>query len=47
MIGTDFQGGELFILRVKRELKSVYINECRYNERLNAEIEGSKTPHIH
>ncbi len=27
----------LFIIRVKRELKRVYRNGCRYNERLNAE----------
>ncbi len=26
----------LFIIRVKRELKRVYRNGCRYNERLNA-----------
>ena len=38
---------KLFIIRVKRELKRVYINTCRYNERLNAETEGSKTTHIH
>jgi hypothetical protein len=37
----------LFIIRVKRELKRVYRNGCRYNERLNAETGGSKTPHIH
>ena len=34
----------LFIIRVKRELKRVYRNGCRYNERLNAETGGSKTP---
>jgi hypothetical protein len=34
----------LFIIRLKRELKRVYINGCRYNERLNTETEGSKTP---
>jgi hypothetical protein len=39
--------GLLFIIRVKRELKRVYINGCRYYERLNAETEGSKTPRIH
>ena len=32
---------------IKRELKRVYINGCRYNERLNTETQGSKTPHIH
>ena len=37
----------LFIIRVKRELKRVYRNGCRYNERLNIETGGSKTPHIH
>ena len=37
----------LFILRVKRELKIVYRNGCRYNERLNAETGGSKTPRMH
>ena len=37
----------LFIIRVKRELKRVYGNGCRYNERLNAETGGSKTPRIH
>jgi len=37
----------LFIIRVKRELKRVYRNGCRYNERLNAETGGSKTPRIH
>ncbi len=31
----------LFIIRVKRELKRVYRNGCRYNERLNAETGGS------
>jgi hypothetical protein len=35
------------LLRPERELKRVYINGCRYNEGLNAEIGGSKTPHIH
>ncbi len=30
-----------FIIRVKRELKRVYRNGCRYNERLNAETGGS------
>ncbi len=34
----------LFIIRVKRELQRVYRNGCRYNERLNAETGGSKTP---
>ena len=33
----------LFIIRVKRELKRVYRNGCRYNERLNVETGGSKT----
>ncbi len=37
----------LFIIRVKRELKRVYRNGCRYNERLNAETGGSKTRRIH
>ncbi len=37
----------LFIIRVNRELKRVYRNGCRYNERLNAETGGSKTPCIH
>ena len=37
----------LFIIRVKRELQRVYRNGCRYNERLNAETGGSKTPHTH
>ncbi len=31
----------IFIIRVKRELKRVYGNGCRYNERLNAEAGGS------
>jgi hypothetical protein len=35
----------LFIVRVKRDLKRVYRNGCRYNQRLNAETGGSKTPH--
>ncbi len=39
-----FEENLLFIMRVKRELKRVYINGCRYNDRLNAETEGSKTP---
>jgi hypothetical protein len=38
---------KLFIIRVKREIKRVYINGCRYNERLNSKTEGSKTPRIH
>jgi len=29
----------------KRELKRIYINRCRYNERLNAKTDGSK--HLH
>jgi hypothetical protein len=37
----------LFIIRVKRELKRVYRNGCRYNERLNAETGGFKTPRTH
>ena len=37
----------LFIIRVKRELKRVYRNGCRYNERLNTETGGSKTSHTH
>jgi hypothetical protein len=37
----------MFIIRVKRELNRVYRNGCRYNERLNTETGGSKTPHIH
>ncbi len=42
-----FEENLLFIIRVKRELKRVYRNGCRYNERLNVETEGSKTSHIH
>jgi hypothetical protein len=38
---------QLFIIRVKRELKRVYRNGCRYNERLNDETGGSKTPLTH
>jgi hypothetical protein len=37
----------LFIIRVKRELKRVHRNGCRYNERLNAETGGSKTSRTH
>jgi hypothetical protein len=37
----------LFIIRAKREVKKVYRNGCRCNERLNAETGGSKTPRIH
>jgi hypothetical protein len=37
----------LFIIRVKRELKRVYRNGCRYNERLNAETGRSKTSRTH
>jgi hypothetical protein len=37
----------LFIIRVKREIKRVYRNGCRYNERLNTETGGSKTPRTH
>jgi hypothetical protein len=39
--------GLLFIIRVNRELQRVYRNGCRYNERLNAETGGSKTPRTH
>ena len=38
--GFDFFFG--FLHEVKRELKRIYINGCRYNERLNAKTEGSK-----
>jgi hypothetical protein len=34
-------------LRVKREVKRVYRNGCRYNERLNSETGGSKTTRTH
>ncbi len=44
---TQTTGGLLFIIRVNREVKRVYINGCRYNERLNSETEGSKTSYIH
>jgi len=44
---VPFQPGLLFIMRVKRELKRVYRNGCRYNERLNAETGESKTPRTH
>ncbi len=41
---------ELFIVRVKREVKRVYRNGCQYNERLNVETGsdtgGSKTSRI-
>ena len=37
----------LFIIIVNREIKRVYRNGCRCNERLNAETEGSKTPRTH
>jgi hypothetical protein len=37
----------LFIIRVKREIKRVYRNGCRYNERLNVETGGSKKPRTH
>jgi hypothetical protein len=43
----DYKHSWLFIIRVKRELKRVYRNGCRYNERLNAETGGSKTPRTH
>jgi hypothetical protein len=36
-----------FCLLQKVDLKRIYIDECRYNERLNSKTEGSKTPHIH
>jgi hypothetical protein len=45
--GDVFQPVLLFIIRVKRELQRVYRNGCRYNERLNAETGGSKTPRTH
>jgi hypothetical protein len=35
--------GEVFYYEeIKRELKRIYINGCRYNERLNTKSEGSK-----
>ncbi len=37
---------QLFIIRVKREVKRPYRNGCRYNERLNTETGGSKTRYI-
>ncbi len=37
----------LFIIRIKQELQRVYRHGCRYNERLNAETGGSKTPRTH
>ena len=37
----------MFIIRVKREIKRVYRNGCRYNERLNTETGGSKTTRTH
>ncbi len=45
----DEGGMLLFIIRVNRELKlkRVYRNGCRYNERLNPETGGSKTPRTH
>ena len=33
-----------FIIRVKRELKRVYRNGCRYNERLNTDAQETKVP---
>jgi hypothetical protein len=45
--GPSLRPGLLFIIRVKRELKRVYRNGCRYNERLNDETGGSKTPRTH
>jgi hypothetical protein len=51
VIGTPsrlrFECRLLFIIRVKRELKRVYRNGCRYNERVNTETGGSKTPRTH
>ena len=35
------------VISSNRELKRVYRNGCRYNERLNAEAGGSKTPRIY
>ena len=35
----------MFITRGKRYLKRIYIDGCRYNERLNTETGGSRTPH--
>ncbi len=36
----------LFLLEeVKQEVKRIYINGCRYNDRLNAKTEVSKHPH--
>ncbi len=32
---------------VNRELKRIYMDGCRYNERLNTETRGSKTSPIH
>ncbi len=32
---------------VKPDLKRIYIDGCRCNERLNSETEGSRTSHIH
>jgi hypothetical protein len=43
----ELPGVLLFIIRVNRELKRVYRNGCRYNERLNSETGGSKTPRTH
>ncbi len=37
----------VYYKRVKRELKRVYRNGCRYNERLKAETGGSKAPRTH
>jgi hypothetical protein len=34
-------------LEFEREIKRVYRDGCRYNERLNTETGGSKTPHVH
>jgi hypothetical protein len=44
---VSLSGMLLFVIRVKREVKRVYRNGCRYNERLNTETGGSKTPRIH
>jgi hypothetical protein len=37
----------VYYKRAKRELKRVYGNGCRYNERLNTQTGGSKTPRTH
>jgi hypothetical protein len=53
-IGSNTKVGKtvnlLFIIRVKGELKRVYRNGCRYNERLNTEntlgCEGKHTVNL-